>query len=91
MSSYTVNYEGLEKDEKAIRALKDIDNWINGQKVYVKALDRTLSFQSVLFDAVVYGCSYREYSFTMGFAGVNGYPRLAFWNEVKDSLHTMTQ
>lgn len=87
----TIDYSNKSGDEKILAALKDIDNWYNGMRVPIKELNRELAIQSVLFDAVVYGETYRRFSFTMAFSGVEGYPVVAFWNDVKDSLHTMTQ
>lgn len=87
----TIDYSNKSGDEKILAALKDIDNWYNGMRVPIKELNREIPIQDVLFDAIVYGETYKKVSFMMGFSGVQGYPVVAFWNDVKDSLHTMTQ
>jgi hypothetical protein len=86
----TRDYSYQSGDEKILSALQDIDNWYNGLKIPIE-LNRELAIQDVLFDSVVYGSSFKRFSFTMGFSGVQGYPVVAFWNDVKDALHTMTQ
>jgi hypothetical protein len=88
---YKIDYSDMSGDKKVLEALKNIDNWFGNQKIFVDTIQRKMKFQDIFFDAVAYGCSYKQYSFLFGMNGVSGYPVVAFWNEVKDSLHTMTQ
>lgn len=87
-----INYSNLEGDGKKVKALKDIDNWFNEKKIYIEEIDRELRIQDLFFDGISHGFySWRQFSFHFDFAGVQGYPAVVFWKEVKDSLHTMTQ
>jgi hypothetical protein len=75
----TINYNHIQdKATKQAKAIEDI-LWYVGPKVF-----------TVLQNYAMCAERYRQLSFVCSFAGVEGYPVAALWNETRQTLHDMS-
>jgi len=75
---YEIDYSRhTEKQAKRDQAIQDIENWL-GDRFHVLT---TIAMQSEV---------YKQLSFAAGFAGVQGYPVAALWDETKQEMRDMT-
>jgi hypothetical protein len=83
MSHYEISYEELEEPAKHNKALQDIKDWLGEEKFH--------EVTGLLRADVALRDDYRRFSFLASFAGVRGYPAVAWHNHVFDlgagSLH----
>ena len=76
--NYEINYSELSGQEKRTTAIKDMQNYIG---------DNGFNFlATIAMDAILYS----HLSFPASFAGVQGYPVVALWDETRQEMRDMT-
>ena len=77
--TYEINYNHLPEGQlKRDKAIKDINNYCNPRQFDI--------IQAIAMSAT----KYRELSFICSFAGIEGYPVVALWDETRQIMHDMT-
>ena len=75
---YDVDYSKVRAGKRRERAINDIEQYCPG-------LSATMYYAATMCN------TYSQFAFMCSFAGVQGYPVIAVWDQVKDDCRSMTE
>lgn len=75
---HTINYAGIIGQEKRDRAIEDMRGYLSPYSM------------NIVETVACIATTYAELAFISSFAGVQGYPVVALWEETRAIMHDMT-
>ena len=74
---YEINYNELDSQAKRDKAIQDMKNYLGNRF-------------GIIGHVAMIADEYRQLSFMASFAGVQGYPVVALWDETRQEMRDMT-